>query len=115
MHNPSSCTSRCPSAFLSVSLVPIVCTPPSVASPLRPSSVHARVPYGSPRVLCLLGGAVFMHVLAGQSPWFGPRGAGLELFRVVPCFSAPVVCALVPQCGCRKPGWPGLVARWPLA
>ena len=26
MHNPSSCTSRCPSAFLSASLVPIVCT-----------------------------------------------------------------------------------------
>ena len=35
MHNPSSCKSRCPSAFLSVSLVPIVCTPPSVAKPLR--------------------------------------------------------------------------------
>ena len=35
MDNPSSCTSRCPSAFLSVALVPIVCTPPSVAKTLR--------------------------------------------------------------------------------
>ena len=38
MHNPSSCTSRCRPAVLSVSLVPIVCTPPSVAKPLRSSS-----------------------------------------------------------------------------
>ena len=48
MHNPSSCTSWCPSAVLSVSLVPIVCTAPSVAKPLWSSSVHPRVPYGSP-------------------------------------------------------------------
>ena len=87
MHNPSSCTSRCPSAFLSVSLVPIVCTPPSVATPLRSSSVHPRVPSGSPGVLCLLSGAVFALVPAGQSPWLGPRGEGLALFRGVLCFS----------------------------
>ena len=115
MHNPSSCTSRCPSAVLSVSFVPIVCTPPSVARPLRSSSVHPRVPHRSPGVLCLLGGAVFVLVPAGQSPWLGPRGAGLAVFRVVPCLAAPVVCASVPQCGCRRLGWPGLVARRPLA
>ena len=115
MHNPSSCTSRCPSAVLSVSLVPIVCTPPSVARPLRSSSVHLRVPHGSPGVLCLLGGAVFALVPAGQSPWLGPRGAGLAVFRVVLCFGAPVVCMSVCQCGCRRPGWPGWKARRPLA
>ena len=102
MHNPSSCTLRCPSAFLSVSHVPMVCTPPSGAKPLRSSSVHPRVPYGSPAVLCLPGGAVFVLVSAGQLPWLGPRGAGLAVFRVVPCFAAPVVCASVPQCGGRR-------------
>ena len=66
-------------------------------------------------MLCLHGGAVFVLVPAGQSPWLGPRGAGLTVFRVVPCFVAPVVCESVPQCGCRRPGWPGLVARGPLA
>ena len=42
MHNPSSCTSRFPSAFLSVSLVPIVWTPPSVAKHLR-----FAIPFGA--------------------------------------------------------------------
>ena len=35
VHNPASCTSRYPSAFLWVSLVRVICTPPSVAKPLR--------------------------------------------------------------------------------
>ena len=65
--------------------------------------------------MCLHGGAVFVLVPAGQSPWLGPRRAWLAVFRVVSCFAAPVVCASVPQCGCRRPGWPGLVARRPLA
>ena len=115
MHNPSSCTSRCPSSFLSVSLVPIVCTPPSVAKPLWSSFVHPRGPYGTPRVLCLRGGAVFVLVSAGKSPWLGLRGAGLAVFCAVPCFAALVMCASVPQCGCRSSGWFGLVARRPLA
>ena len=115
MPNPSSCTSRCPSAFLSVPLVPIVCTPPSVAKPLRSSSVHPCVPYGSPGVLCLRGGAVFVLVSAGPSPWLRPRGAGLAVFRVVSCSAALVVCAPVPECGCRRSGWFGLVGRRPLA
>ena len=110
MHNPSSCTSRCPSAFLSVSLVPTLCTPPSPARPLQSSSVHPRVPHGSAGVLCLLGGAVFVLVPTGQLPWLGGRGAGLAVCRVVPCLAAPVMCASVPQCGCRRLGWPGLVA-----
>ena len=79
MHNPSSSTSRCPSAFLSVTLLLVVCTPPSAARPLRSSSVHLRVPYGNPGVLCLHGGAVFVLLPAGQSPWLGPRGAGLAV------------------------------------
>ena len=111
MHNSSSCTSRCPPAFLSVSLVPIVCTPLSVAKPLRSSSVLPRAPYGSPGVLCLRGGALFVPVPAGQLPWLGPWAAGLAVFCVVPCFPVLVVCASVPQCNCRKPGWFGLVAR----
>ena len=115
MHNPSPCTSRCPLAFLSVSLVQIVCTPLSVARPLRSSSVHPRVPYGSLRLLCLLGGAVFALVPAGQSPWLGLLGAGLAVFFVVLCFAALVVCTSVSQCGCRRPGWPRLMARRPLA
>ena len=65
-HNPSSGTSRCPSAVLSVSLVPIICTPPSVARPLQSSSVHPRGPHRSPKVLCLLGGVVLVLVSAGQ-------------------------------------------------
>ena len=35
IHNPASCTSRCPLDILSVSLVPILCTSPSVAKALR--------------------------------------------------------------------------------
>ena len=115
MHNPSSCTSRCPSAFLSVYLVPIVGTPPSGAKPLRSSSLHPRVPYGSHGVLCLHDGAVFVLLGAGQSPWLGLRVAGLAVFRVVPCFAALVVCASVPQCGCWRSGWFGLAAHRPLA
>ena len=84
MHNPSSCTSQCPSAVLSVSLVPIVCTPPSVAKHLRSSSAHPPVPYGSPGVLCLRGSAVFVLVSYGQL--------------------CPVVCASVPQCGLWRSG-----------
>ena len=115
MHNPSSCTWRCPSAFLSVSLVPIVCTSLSVAKPLGlpSSSVHPRVPYGSPGVLCLCGGAVFALASAGQSPWLGLRGAGLAVFGAVPRFAAPVVCASVSQGGCRRSGLFCLVARRP--
>ena len=115
MHNLSSCTLRCPPVFLSVSLVPIVCTPPSLAKPLRSSLVHPRVPYGSPGVLCLLGVAVFVLLPAGQSPWLGPRGTGLAVFCVVPCFAVLVVCASPAQCGCQRTGWFGLVARRPLA
>ena len=115
MHNLSCCTSWCPSAFLSVSLVSIVCTPPSVAKPLRSSSVQPRVLYRSSPVLCLRGGAVFVLVPAGQSPWLGPRGAGLAVFCVVLSFAATVVCASVPPCGCLRSGWFGLVARRPLA
>ena len=110
MQNPSSCTSHCPSAFLSVSLVPIVGTTPSVAKPLRSSSVHPRVPDGSPGLLCLRGGVVVVHVPAGQSLWLGLSGVGLAVFCVVPCFAAPVVCASVHQCSCWRPGWLGLVA-----
>ena len=115
MHNLSSCTSRCPSAFLSVLLVPMVCTPSSVARSIRSSSVHPRVPHGSPGLLCFFAGAVFALVPAGQFPWRRPRGAGLAVSRVVLCFAAPVVCVLVSQCGCQRPGWCGLMARRPLA
>ena len=115
MHNPSFCTSRCASALFEAWLVPIVCTPPLVVRPLRSSSMHPRVPYGGPGVLCLHDGAVFVIVPAGLSPLTRSEGVGLVVFRVVPCFAAPVVCASVPQCGCRRPGWPGLVARRPLA
>ena len=66
-------------------------------------------------MLCLLAGAVFALLPAGLSPWLGPRGAGLAEFRVVLCLAAPVMCALVSQCGCRRPGLPGLMARRPLA
>ena len=61
-------------------------------------------------MLCLLGGAMFVLMPACQSPWQGPRGAGLAVCRVVPCLAVLVVCALVPQCGYRQLGWPGLVA-----
>ena len=97
-----------PSAVLSASLVPIICTPPSVARPLQSSSVDARVAHGSLGVLFLLDGALLVLVSAGQSPWLGPRGAGSVVCCVVPCFAASVVCALVPQWGCRGLGWPGL-------
>ena len=59
-------------------------------------------------MLRLLSGALLVLVSAGQSPWFGPRGAGPAVCRIVPCLAAPVVDALVPQCGCRRLGWPGL-------
>ena len=70
-------------------------------SPLS-SSVHPRVPYGSPGPLCLRGGAVFLLVSAGQLPWLGLRAAGLAVFCAVPSLAAPVVCASVLRCGCRK-------------
>ena len=66
-HNPSSGISQCPLAVLSASLVPIICTPPLVARPLRSPSVHPCAPHGSPRVLRLLGGAVLVLVFAGPS------------------------------------------------
>ena len=90
-HNPSSCTSRCPSAVLSASLVRIICTPPSVARPLQSFSMRPRVPHGSPGVLCLLSGALLVLVSAGQSPCLRPRCARPAVCRVVPCLAAPVV------------------------
>ena len=66
-------------------------------------------------MLCLRGSAVVVLVPAGQSPVLGPRVVGLAVFLVVPCFAAPLVCASVPQYGCRRPGWFGLVVRRPLA
>ena len=63
-HNSSSGISQCPSAVLSAALVPIICTSPSVARPLRSPLVHPRAPHGSPRVLRLLGGAVLLLVFA---------------------------------------------------
>ena len=116
MHNPSSGTSRCPSSFLSVSFVPIVCTS-VVAKTVRFDILLGAtpVPYGSPGVLCLRGGAVFVLLSAGQLPWFRLRGAGLAVFCAVSCFVAPVVCASMSHGGCRRSGWFGLVARRPLA
>ena len=67
MHNPSYGILQGPSAVLSASLVPIICTPPSVARPLRSASVHPRAPHWSPRVLHLLGCAVLVLVFAGLS------------------------------------------------
>ena len=117
MHNPSSCTLRCPPAFLSVSLVPITSTSPSVAKPLQFAILFdaSPVPYESSGVLCLFGGAAFALASAGQSPRLGSRGAGLAVFRAVARFAAPVVCASVSQGGCRRSGWFDLVARQPLA
>ena len=95
-----SCVSR---LMVSLSVV--------VARPLRFSSVHPPVPHWRPGVLCLLYGAVSVLVPAGQSPWLGTWGAGLAVCLVVSCLAGPVVCASVPQCGWRRLGWPGLVAR----
>ena len=58
---------------------------------------------------------VLVLASAGPSPWLGSRGAGLAVFRAVPCFAAPVVCASASQGGCRKSGWFCLVACWLLA
>ena len=64
MHNPSSGVSQCPSAVLSASLVPIICTPPWVARPLRSPLVHPRAPHGIPGALLWLVGAVLVLVFA---------------------------------------------------
>ena len=64
MHNPSSGISRCPSAVLSASPVPFICTPPSVAKPRRSPLVYPRAPQGSPRVPFRLSGAVLVLVSA---------------------------------------------------
>ena len=66
-------------------------------------------------MLCLRGGAVFVLASAGQSPWLSSRGARLAVFRAVPCFEAPVVCAFVSQGGYLRSAWFRLVARRPLA
>ena len=47
MHNPSSGISWCSVAVLRVSLVPLICTPPSVARPRRSPSVCPCTPHGS--------------------------------------------------------------------
>ena len=39
---------------------------------------------------------------------------GLAVFRAMPCFAAPVVCASASQGGCRRSGWFGLMPRRPL-
>ena len=84
MQNPSSCTSRCPSAFLSVLLVPIVCTPPSVVKPLRFAILLAASPcslwesWGAvPAWLCGVRGRVCWPVALA---WSAGRQA-----RCVPC------------------------------
>ena len=56
-------------------------------------------------MLCVRGGAVFVLTSAGQLPWLSLRGAGLAVFRAVPCFAAPVVCASVYQGCCRRSDW----------
>ena len=66
-------------------------------------------------MLCLFVGAVFMLASAGQLPWLGSWGAGLAVFRAVPCLAAPVLCASVSQGGCRRSVWFRLVAGRPLA
>ena len=62
MHNPLSGISWCSVAVLPVSLVPLICTPPSVARPRRSPSVCPCAPHGSPRTLLQLGGAVLVLV-----------------------------------------------------
>ena len=86
-HNSSPGISQCPSAVLSVALVPIICTPPSVARPLQSPSAHPRAPHGSFRVLPWLGGAVLVLVFA--------------------CLSGSVAGLSVPQCGVRRLRWLG--------
>ena len=90
MHNPSPGISQCPSAVLSASLVPTICTPPLVARPLPSSSVHFRAPSGSPRVLRLLSGAV--HVLVSAGLLVRPAGclACRVPYHAVPCGSGGV-------------------------
>ena len=51
MHNPLSGISWGSVAVLPVSLVPLICTPPSVARPRRSPSVCPCAPHGSPRAL----------------------------------------------------------------
>ena len=67
--------------------------------------VRCPGPLGSCSPVCPLGGLRCLYGVLGR----------LLLFRVVPCFPAPVVSASVPQCGCRRSGWFHLVARRPLA
>ena len=62
MHNRLSGMSWCSVAVLPVLLVPLICTPPSVARPRRSPSVCPCAPHGSPRALLQLGGAVLVLV-----------------------------------------------------
>ena len=117
MHKPSSCTlGALRLSFRSRSCRSYV-HPRRWQGPfiLLSSSVHPRVPYGSPGLLCLRGGAVFVLASAGKLPWLGARDARLAVFGAVPCSAAPLVCVSVSQGGCQWSGWFGLVARRPLA
>ena len=62
MHNPLSGISWCSVAVLPVSLVPLICTPLSVARPRRSPSPCPCAPHGSPRALLQLGCAVLVLV-----------------------------------------------------
>ena len=113
LHNPSSCTSRCPSAFLSVSLVLIVYISvggkaPSVHHPLRCIPVF---PMGAAGCCACVVVRCFSWRPLASCLWLGSRCAGLAVFRAVPRFAALVVCAMVSQGGCQRSGWFGLVAR----
>ena len=78
MHNPLSGISWCSIAVLPVSLVPLICTPPSVARPRRSPSVCPCAPHGSPRALLQLGGAVLVLV-----PVCLPCAFSCRAFRVI--------------------------------
>ena len=78
MHNPLSGISWCSVAVLPVSLVPLICTPPSVARPRQSPSVCPCAPHGSPRALLQLGGAVLVLV-----PVFLPCAFSCRALRVI--------------------------------
>ena len=92
MHNPLSCTSWCSSAFLPVSLVPIVCRAPLVANPFGPLRCIPVFPMGA------LGSCACMMV---RCSCLCPLASGLGSVREVPC---SLCCGSVAQCGCRRPG-----------
>ena len=92
MHSPASCTSRCPSAFLSVSPVPVLCTPPLVTKPLRfairfgASPCSLWQPRGAvPALWCGVRALVRWPAALARSPGFQTR--------CVPC------CAVLPVSG----------------